>query len=108
MGHSCCGLSAKPALGFHEVGPDDSLLLVCSDGIWEVISPAEAVSIVGKCEPAQAAQAAETLAEEARRRWLTRGVGTVVDDITVLVQFLSDPEQRELQAELASGSLLHV
>jgi serine/threonine protein phosphatase PrpC len=108
MGHVLCGLSAEPELGRHEVGPDDRLLLVCSDGIWEVISPAEAVDIVGKFEPAEAMVAAEVLAREARTRWLTRGVGTVVDDITVLVQFLPDPEQRELECELRSGATVHV
>jgi len=85
MGHADCGLSAVPEVRERTITASDRFLLLCSDGIWEFLTPTEAAQIVGKETPDQYMRAAETLAKEAWDRWITNEGGTVVDDITVLI-----------------------
>mmetsp|Transcript_70647 Transcript_70647/g.187433 ORF Transcript_70647/g.187433 Transcript_70647/m.187433 type:complete len:392 (-) Transcript_70647:634-1809(-) len=84
MGHSECGLSCEPEVMVRELSAEDVALLICSDGVWEFITPDEAVGIVSEFEPAKAMAAAERLAKEAWDRWIQEEGGSVVDDITVL------------------------
>ncbi|CAK0896915.1 unnamed protein product [Prorocentrum cordatum] len=70
MGHSDCGLSCEPEVKVLELSADDTALLICSDGVWEFITPDEAVGIVSEFEPAKAMAAAERLAKEAWDRWI--------------------------------------
>lgn len=65
---------------------DDHLVLVCSDGIWDVIEPAAAVQLVGKFSPDDTQKAAEKLAAKAQLRWQEQEdhIG-VIDDITVIL-----------------------
>lgn len=79
------GLSSEP-----EFGPDqrldsdaDHLVLMCSDGVWDVIPPVQAVSFVGKFRPDEAQLAVERLVAKAQRRW--QELGDVVDDITAIL-----------------------
>jgi len=82
-GHNDCGLSCEPEVMVRELSPEDGTLLICSDGVWEFLSPDEAVGIVSTYTPDQAMVAAEKLAKAAWDRWI-REEGTVVDDITVI------------------------
>jgi serine/threonine protein phosphatase PrpC len=84
MGHNDCGLSCEPEVKVLELSADDGALLICSDGVWEFISPDEAVTIVSAFSPDQAMAAAEKLAKEAWDRWIREEGGSVVDDITVV------------------------
>jgi len=84
MGHNDCGLSCEPEVMVRKLSAADGTLLVCSDGVWEFISPDEAVGIVSAYTPDQAMVAAEKLAKEAWDRWIREEGGSVVDDITVL------------------------
>jgi serine/threonine protein phosphatase PrpC len=94
MGHDKCGLSAEPEIYERNVGLEDHLLLLCSDGVWEFMTPAEAVAMVGEFPAERATHASECLAREARDRWLREEGGDVVDDITVVAVHL----QRAAQA----------
>jgi serine/threonine protein phosphatase PrpC len=85
FGHHECGLSCEPEVTVRELSAEDGSLLICSDGVWEFISPDEAVGIVSTYTPDQAMEAAETLAKEAWDRWVREEGGSVVDDITVLL-----------------------
>lgn len=60
---------------------DEHLIILCSDGVWDMIKPREAVNIAAKFE---AQRAAERLAAKAQSRWQEEG-GPHVDDITVIV-----------------------
>lgn len=93
LGHQDCGISCEPELSTLEVGPLDHVLLLCSDGIWEFVTPQEAVEIVSEFSAAKAMNAAERLAKEAWDRWIFEEGGAVVDDITVIVVYLqhTDP-----------------
>jgi len=88
MGHQDCGISCEPEISEHTIGDEDSVLFVCSDGIWEFIEPQEAYDIVSTYQPAQAMTAAEKLAKEAWDRWIREEGGSVVDDITVVLVHL--------------------
>merc|ERR1719188_647615 len=92
MGHADCGLSCQPEIQVRELSAEDGILLICSDGVWEFISPDEAVGIVSTYEPDQAMVAAEKLAKEAWDRWIREEGGSVVDDITVLVVHLKQEQ----------------
>lgn len=103
VGHRQAGLTCVPDVSEHQVADDDLLLLLCSDGIWEFVSPAEAVSVFREALPAVQASykgasrlqhwnriaaptpgsASENLAKLAQDRWI-REVKTSVDDITVV------------------------
>eukprot|EP00913_Durusdinium_trenchii_P016223 g15245.t1 len=65
---------------------EDKLLLLCSDGVWEFITPLEAAKLCSKFSPAEAMDAATDLAKEAWDRWIREEGGQVVDDITVVLQ----------------------
>lgn len=89
MGHSDCGITCEPETSEHVVKPDDSHLLLCSDGVWEFIEPTEAVKVVANYPAAKAMVAAEVLAKEAWDRWIREEGGAVVDDITVVLIHLN-------------------
>merc|ERR1719229_1125388 len=91
MGHQDCGITAEPEVKEIELGDDDHLLLLCSDGVWEFITPEEAVNIVSEFPASKAAPAAERLAKEAWDRWIKEEGGAVVDDITVVLIYLNKP-----------------
>jgi serine/threonine protein phosphatase PrpC len=89
LGHADCGIIAEPEVSVRSVHEDDRVLLLCSDGVWEFISPTEAVNIVNEFEPSKAMAAAERLAKEAWDRWIKEEGGAVVDDITVVLIYLN-------------------
>jgi len=90
MGHADAGIIAVPEVSFHYVKPEDSHLFVCSDGVWEFMSPNEAMDIIREFPSAKATQAAEKLAKEAWDRWIAEEGGTVVDDITAIIIYLQE------------------
>eukprot|EP00811_Abedinium_folium_P033212 NODE_6194_length_1695_cov_20.278061.p1 GENE.NODE_6194_length_1695_cov_20.278061~~NODE_6194_length_1695_cov_20.278061.p1 ORF type:complete len:386 (-),score=74.62 NODE_6194_length_1695_cov_20.278061:371-1528(-) len=89
-----CGVTAEPELTEVHLTEQDKAVLICSDGVWEFINANEAAMLVhdGMGSPADAGKASFVLAQEAWNRWISNGQGTVVDDITVLMFFLQDPQ----------------
>ncbi|CAE7293156.1 PPC6-7, partial [Symbiodinium pilosum] len=88
LGHQTCGISAVPEVTQRTLDPEDEILLLCSDGVWEFMAPLEAVKLCGAYAPEQAMQAADALAKESWDRWIEEEGGTVVDDITVVLVYL--------------------
>ncbi|XP_011501405.1 PREDICTED: pyruvate dehydrogenase [acetyl-transferring]-phosphatase 1, mitochondrial isoform X2 [Ceratosolen solmsi marchali] len=41
-------LTAKPEIKYHKLRPQDKFLIIASDGLWDLISPLEAVRLVGE------------------------------------------------------------
>lgn len=41
-------LTAEPEISYHSLTPKDRFLIIASDGIWDFISPTEAVKLVGE------------------------------------------------------------
>ncbi|EZG57831.1 putative protein phosphatase 2C [Gregarina niphandrodes] len=97
----------EPLKNLEECGP---LLIVCSDGVWEFISTAEAVAMVSDLGPKQVQHSAEVLAREAWNRWIDTE-GDVVDDITVEIAYLNFPDAHASvtsnQAVRASNDTAH-
>jgi len=88
MGHNKAGLSCEPEILERQLTPNDNLLFLCSDGIWEFIDPQEAVTLLDEFGPTTAMKAAETLAKEAWNRWIKEEGGSIVDDITAILVYL--------------------
>lgn len=87
MGHADAGCSCEPEVLTRPLEPTDHLLLLCSDGVWEFITPQAAVDKVGKVPACEAMSTAEGLAKDAWDCWIREEGGTVVDDITVVLKY---------------------
>eukprot|EP00747_Dinoflagellata_sp_TGD_P208432 gnl/TRDRNA2_/TRDRNA2_81919_c0_seq1.p1 gnl/TRDRNA2_/TRDRNA2_81919_c0~~gnl/TRDRNA2_/TRDRNA2_81919_c0_seq1.p1 ORF type:complete len:733 (-),score=88.38 gnl/TRDRNA2_/TRDRNA2_81919_c0_seq1:53-2251(-) len=68
---------------------EDAVLIIASDGVWDVMQANEAVELLTQQEWDAAADPAAALTREAYERWGRRGLqGQYVDDITAVVKFL--------------------
>jgi len=93
------GLSAEPEIA-EDIELDDSadyFILVCSDGIWDVMPPSQAVNLVGKFLPSEAQKAVEKLVSKAQLKW--QQSGDIVDDITALLLWPAFGEGLEAVSE---------
>lgn len=81
------GVIAEPDILTMDVTPDVAFMILATDGVWEFISPQEAVDFVCQKRPAEAQKAAEFLAYESWRRWVEEEEN-VVDDVTCIVAWL--------------------
>lgn len=82
------GVTHIPEVTSLTLTPCHSFILLCSDGVWEFISPQDAVSLVGQFKPQQAQEAAEKLTNLAWQKWQVEEQQRV-DDITVVLGYLS-------------------
>lgn len=89
LGHSDAGISAVPDVSRITLEPDDAMLVICSDGVWEFMTPTEVCGILSQCSKEESMLAADKVAKEAWNRWIQEEGGAVVDDITVVLQHLS-------------------
>merc|ERR1711865_312558 len=80
VGHVEAGISCEPETKVVKLTDNDGILLVCSDGVWEFISPQEAVEIVKRYPKEEVTKAANDLTREAWDRWIKEEGGSVVDD----------------------------
>lgn len=83
------GITHIPEVTTLVLPSNHSIVLLCSDGVWEFLSPEDAISLVGSFGREQAQEAAETLAAEAWRKWVSEEQ-QAVDDITVVLAFLGN------------------
>jgi len=97
MGHADCGISCEPEVTERSIEPEDNILLLCSDGVWEFITPLEGVQIVSEIAQTKAMAAAERLAKEAWDRWIKEEGGAVVDDITVVLINLQENNNNDVK-----------
>jgi serine/threonine protein phosphatase PrpC len=79
------GVSSTPDVTRHALTPQDCVLILASDGIWEFISNDEAIAMA--CAAPTPSAAAAALAAAAHARWVKEEDG-VCDDITLIVLFL--------------------
>lgn len=63
LGHADAGCSAVPDVSEVQVTPEDHVLLLCSDGVWEFITATEAVNLVTQYDHTQGMRAANALAK---------------------------------------------
>lgn len=63
------GVIADPEVTTKEIEPEDKFIIIGSDGVWDVMSSAEAVGFVLSLSSEEREQAAEKLVNECRERW---------------------------------------
>jgi serine/threonine protein phosphatase PrpC len=81
----------EPGASAAKANECDQFILLCSDGVWEFMSSQEAVAIAARLPPRKAMQAAEEIARISWDRWIQEEGGRVVDDITAVLIYISDP-----------------
>ena len=84
------GVICEPEIFETTLTPDDKFLILASDGLWEFLPNDQVVELtVPYWEEGNAQGACDRLISEAVQRWEREDDG--VDDITVIVVFLSSP-----------------
>jgi len=66
----------------------DRLLLICTDGVWEVMNPQEAIKICAREALTDAQAATSRLTSNVWDRWVNKLRGQIVDDITAILILL--------------------
>ncbi|KAG8058862.1 hypothetical protein GUJ93_ZPchr0002g24059 [Zizania palustris] len=95
------GLISMPDVSYHRCTEKDEFIVVSTDGVWDVLSNTEVVSIV-KRAPSQAS-AARLLVESAQRAWRARFPTSKIDDCAVVCLFLNTDEASETSSSMAHG-----
>lgn len=80
------GLSADPDISHFELSKDDKLVLLASDGLWDVINPRVACEIALKAR-SQGLSATKELVQIAIHEMPRRGVR---DNVTVIAIFFNE------------------
>ena len=83
------GVTAEPVMLTEAITPEDEVLILASDGVWEFISSQEAVAICQTKHP-NATAATKELIKQATARWKA-AEGNYRDDISAIV--VSTPDQ---------------
>lgn len=81
------GLSVEPDINHFEINQDDKLVLIGSDGLWDVLNPKVACEIAISAHKA-GRSATDDLVEAAIRNMPTCGV---CDNVTAIAIFLNEP-----------------
>lgn len=79
------GLSADPDISHFEISEDDKLVLIGSDGLWDVVNPRVACEMALRAQR-EGRQATQEIAEYSIQQMPTCGVR---DNVTVLALFLN-------------------
>lgn len=82
------GVHAEPEIKVFELSPEDRIVVIASDGVWEFMENQQVANIVFPYFAQRNAEGAgEALVRAAYKRWRKEGENNV-DDITCIVVFL--------------------
>uniref|UniRef100_A0A0E0P7B9 protein-serine/threonine phosphatase n=1 Tax=Oryza rufipogon TaxID=4529 RepID=A0A0E0P7B9_ORYRU len=81
------GLISMPDVSYHRITEKDEFVVLATDGVWDVLSNSEVVSIVSQAK--SEASAARFVVESAQRAWRTRFPTSKIDDCAVVCLFLN-------------------
>mmetsp|Transcript_76101 Transcript_76101/g.134383 ORF Transcript_76101/g.134383 Transcript_76101/m.134383 type:complete len:511 (-) Transcript_76101:4-1536(-) len=81
----------------------DRLLLICSDGVWEVMKPHEAVKACSREGLTDPHHAATRLTANVWDRWVNKLKGRVVDDVTAILISLEDSHNLTSEERVQEG-----
>jgi len=84
------GVVSEPEVAHRRVGRGDLFIILATDGVWDVLSNEEVVSIV--CATPRKQHASKAVAEAAAQRWRTRYPSSRADDCSAVCLFLRDPD----------------
>uniref|UniRef100_A0A0D9VFX3 protein-serine/threonine phosphatase n=1 Tax=Leersia perrieri TaxID=77586 RepID=A0A0D9VFX3_9ORYZ len=80
------GLISTPEVSYHRITEKDEFVVLATDGVWDVLSNTEVVSIINRAT--SRASAARFLVESAHRAWRARFPTSKIDDCAVVCLFL--------------------
>ncbi|CAH2044451.1 unnamed protein product [Thlaspi arvense] len=86
------GVIAVPEISHHQITYKDQFLVLATDGVWDMLSNDEVVSLVWSSRKKQST-AAKLVAEAAEAVWKKKLKSKKIDDITVICLFLQNKEQ---------------
>ncbi|XP_037447044.1 probable protein phosphatase 2C 14 [Triticum dicoccoides] len=95
------GLISMPEVSCHRVTEKDEFIVLATDGVWDVLSNTEVVSIISRAT--SRASAARFLVESANRAWRTRYPTSKIDDCAVVCLFLNTHEADEPSSSAANN-----
>ncbi|KAI4984267.1 hypothetical protein ZWY2020_047965 [Hordeum vulgare] len=95
------GLISMPEVSCHRVTEKDEFVVLATDGVWDVLSNIEVVSIISRST--SRASAARFLVESANRAWRTRYPTSKIDDCAVVCLFLNTHEADEPSSSAANN-----
>ncbi|XP_039050697.1 probable protein phosphatase 2C 65 [Hibiscus syriacus] len=82
------GLSSIPEVSYRRLTSRDEFVVLASDGVWDVLTNKEVITIVESVKPQS--RAAEVLVDYAVQAWRSRCPGSEVDDCAVICLFLKE------------------
>jgi len=85
LGHTDAGLTWEPDVAERSLGEGSAVIVLCSDGVWEFMTPEEAMELVLAHPTEKVQHAVDSLCKSAWDRWIAEEGGAVVDDITAVV-----------------------
>ncbi|CAA7017235.1 unnamed protein product [Microthlaspi erraticum] len=85
------GVIAVPEVSHHQITTQDQFLVLATDGVWDMLSNDEVVSLVWSSRKNQST-AAKLVAEAAETTWKKKLKSKKIDDITVICLFLHNKE----------------
>lgn len=85
-----CGIIATPVVTHRRLTSKDQFLVLACDGVWDVLSNDEVVSVVVSAKNKEAA--AKAVVDEAHAAWKRKFPLAKIDDCTVVCLFLEDRE----------------
>ncbi|GJM85003.1 hypothetical protein PR202_ga00730 [Eleusine coracana subsp. coracana] len=96
------GVISMPDVSYHHITEKDEFVVLATDGVWDVLSNDEVVSIVSRAT--SQASAARFLVESAHRAWRNRFPTSKIDDCAVVCLFLNMDEETESSNPMANNS----
>jgi len=95
------GVISMPDVSYHRITEKDEFIVLATDGVWDVLSNDEVVSIVSRAT--SRASAARFLVESAHRAWRTRFPTSKIDDCAVVCLFLNTDEASKSSSSMPSN-----
>ncbi|RLN08304.1 putative protein phosphatase 2C 14 [Panicum miliaceum] len=95
------GVISMPDVSYHRITEKDEFIVLATDGVWDVLSNDEVVSIVSRAT--SRASAARFLVESAHRAWRTRFPTSKIDDCAVVCLFLNTDEASKSSSSMANN-----
>uniref|UniRef100_A0ACD5YQY2 Uncharacterized protein n=1 Tax=Avena sativa TaxID=4498 RepID=A0ACD5YQY2_AVESA len=95
------GLISMPEVSCHRITEKDEFIVLATDGVWDVLSNTEVVSIISRAT--SRASAARFLVESANRAWRTRYPTSKIDDCAVVCLFLNTQEANKTSSSAANN-----